>query len=116
MAVVAGNQGFLAIGDWLASYQADLIEIFQVEKNRLPSYSTIRRVLLTTDYQEYSKRLAQFFAVSPQSGETVAVDGKILRGSYQVQANNPNWEPHPAIMLVNAYVVERCLILYHFVL
>jgi hypothetical protein len=111
MAVVAGNQGFLAIGDWLNCYQADLIEIFSPEKKRLPSYSTIRRVLLKLDYQKYSQCLAQFFAISPKSGETIAVDGKVVRGSYQVQANNPNSEPHPAIMLVNAYSVERGLIL-----
>lgn len=111
MAIAAGNQGFLAIGDWLNCYQDELIKLFEVEKNRLPSYSTIRRVLLTLDYQKYSKCLAQFFAVSPKAGETVAVDGKVVRGSYQVQANNPNSEPHPAIMLVNAYIVERGLIL-----
>ncbi|HEY9782282.1 MAG TPA: hypothetical protein V6D09_19345 [Leptolyngbyaceae cyanobacterium] len=28
-----------------------------------------------------------------------------------MQAYNPNSEPHPAIMLVNAYIVERGLIL-----
>ena len=28
-----------------------------------------------------------------------------------MQASNPNSEPHPAIMLVNAYIVERGLIL-----
>ena len=85
--------------------------MFQVEKKRLPSYSTMRRVLLNLDYQKYSKCLTRFFAVSPNSGETVAVDGKVLRGSYQVQASNWNCEPHPAIMVVNAYIVERGLIL-----
>ncbi len=63
MAVAAGNQGFLAIGDWLNCYQEELIKLFEIEKNRLPSYSTSRRVLLTLDYQKYSKCLAQFFAV-----------------------------------------------------
>jgi len=82
MAVVAGNQGFLAIGDWLNCYRAELVEIFQVEKNRLPSYSTIRRVLLSLDYQKYSKCLAQFLGVKPKASETIAVDGKVLRGSY----------------------------------
>lgn len=61
-------------------------------------------------YGEYSKRLAKFFAVSPQSGETIAVDGKVLRGSYQVASEHSTLEPHPAIMLVNAYIVERGLI------
>ena len=73
MAVVAGNQGFLAIGDWLESYREDLQLIFQQQLQRLPSYSTIRRVLLRIDYGEYSKCLTKFFAVSPQSGETIAL-------------------------------------------
>lgn len=111
MAVVAGNHGFLAIGDWLESYREQLLEIFQPEKGRLPSYSTIRRVLLTIDNGEYAKRLAQFFVVTPQVGETIAVDGKVLRGSYQVASDASTLEPHPAIMLVNAYIVERGLIL-----
>ena len=38
LAVVAGNQGFLAIGDWLKSYKQQLKELFEVES--LPSYST----------------------------------------------------------------------------
>lgn len=106
MAVVAGNHGFLAIGDWLSSYREQLIEIFQPEKVWLPSYSTIRRVLLNIDYVEYSKRSPAFFAVTPVVGETIAVDGKVLRGSYQVASDHSTLEPHPAIMLVNAYIVE----------
>ena len=42
LAVAAGNQGFLAIGDWIDSYQEELIKLFEIEKHRLPSYSTIR--------------------------------------------------------------------------
>lgn len=43
LAVTAGNQGFLAIGDWLKAYQNELVKLFAPEKGRLPSYSTIRR-------------------------------------------------------------------------
>ncbi|WP_121971713.1 ISAs1 family transposase [Leptolyngbya sp. BC1307] len=111
LAIAAGNQGFLAIGDWLKSYQAELIELFNPPKRRLPSYSTIRRVLLTLDYKQYSAALARFFAVEPLPGETLAMDGKQLRGSYQIETNNPESPPHPAILLVSAYIVERGLIL-----
>ncbi len=44
-------------------------------------------------------------------GETIATDGKVLRGSYQLEEDNPYSTPHPAIMLVSAYIVERGLIL-----
>ena len=111
LAIVAGNRGFLAIGDWLTGYRQELIALFNPPKNRLPSYSTIRRVLLPLDYKEYSACLAKFFGIQPLPGETLAVDGKVLRGSYQLESDNLDSAPHPAIMLVSAYIVERGLIL-----
>ncbi|NER00812.1 MAG: ISAs1 family transposase [Cyanothece sp. SIO2G6] len=111
LAVTAGNHGFLAIGDWIKAYSDELLELFKPPKDRLPSYSTIRRVLLNVDYQDYAACLARFFAVQPLAGETVAVDGKVLRGSYEVISDDPRVESHPAIMLVSAYIVERGLIL-----
>jgi hypothetical protein len=111
LAVTAGNRGFLAIGDWLNSYRQDLLELFNPPQQRLPSYSTIRRVLLNVNYQAYSAALARFFEVAPLPGETLAVDGKVLRGSYQLETDNPDSPPHPAIQLVSAYLVERGLIL-----
>ena len=103
LAITAGNRGFLAIGDWLKVYQTELIELFNPPKRRLPSYSTIRRVLLSLDYQQYSAVLANFFEIEPLPGETLAVDGKVLRGSYQLETDNADSPPHPAIMLVSAY-------------
>jgi hypothetical protein len=79
--VVAGNRGFIAIGDWLKAYHAELVAIFNPPKGRLPSYSTIRRTLLRTDYQAYSGCLSRFFSIQPFPGETIAIDGKVLRGS-----------------------------------
>lgn len=111
LAVTAGNRGLLAIGDWLNSYRQDLLELFNPPKQRLPSYSTIRRVLLNVDYQVYSAALARFFEIEPFPGETIAVDGKVLRGSYQLETDNLNSPPHRAIQLVSAYLVERGLIL-----
>jgi DDE_Tnp_1-associated len=111
IAVAAGNKGFLAIGDWLKAYQTDLVELFQPPKGRIPSYSTIRRALLRTEYQTYSACLSRFFGIQPLCGETIAVDGKVLRGSYEAISDDPTVDSHPAIMLVSAYIVERGLIL-----
>jgi hypothetical protein len=109
LAVAAGNQGFLAIGDWLKSYSQPLKELFGIEC--LPSYSTIRRALLCLEYEDYSCRLASFFEITPIKGETLALDGKVLKGSYLLSQDNPNCEPHQAITLVSAYLVERGMIL-----
>jgi hypothetical protein len=111
LAVTAGNRGFQAIGDWLKAYQVELVELFQPPKGRLPSYSTIRRALLRTEYPAYSACLSRFFGIQPLGRETVALDGKSLRGSYEAISDDPRVESHPAIMLVSAYIVERGLIL-----
>lgn len=111
LAVSAGCRGFLSISDWLDSYREELLTLFEPPKNRLPSYSTIRRVLLTLDYEAYSLCLAKFFEIAPLPGETVALDGKVLRGSYLLETPASTAESHPAIQLVTVYVVERGLIL-----
>lgn len=111
MAVVAGNKGFLAIGDWIKVYRAELVELFQPPKGRIPSYSTIRRTLIRTEHESYAACLSRFFGIQPLPGETVAMDGKVIRGSYEAVSNDPKVDSHPAIMLVSAYIVERGLIL-----
>ncbi|MGB3201893.1 MAG: hypothetical protein WBA99_13395 [Nodosilinea sp.] len=68
-------------------------------------------MLLKLDYLDYSAALARFFGIEPLSGEILAVDGKVLRESHQLETDNPDSLPHPAIMLVSAYLVERGLIL-----
>jgi DDE_Tnp_1-associated len=111
LAVSAGNRGFLAIGDWLSAYHPELVALFDPPKGRIPSYSTIRRALLRIEYQDYSACLSRFFGIQPRVGETIATDGKVLRGSYQRGSDEPEVDSHPAIMLVSAYIVERGLIL-----
>nr|WP_199464524.1 ISAs1 family transposase [Acaryochloris thomasi] len=111
LSVTAGCRGFIAISDWLKSYRADLLALFEPAKDRLPSYSTIRRVLLDLDYKAYSACLASFFEIEPLSGETLAFEGKVLRGSYNVETPASTSESHRAIQLVTVYIVERGLIL-----
>jgi hypothetical protein len=111
LAISAGCRGFLAMQDWLKAYRVELLELFHPAKSRLPSYSTIRRVLLELDYEAYSGCLARFFQIEPQAGETIALDGKVLRGSYNLDTPASTTESHPAIQLVTVYVVERGLIL-----
>ena len=55
--------------------------------------------------------MANFFEIKPLAGETLALDGKVLRGSYLLSETNPYCEPDKAITLVTAYLVERGLIL-----
>lgn len=111
LAIAAGNRGFLAIGDWLKSYHDPLLELFKPDKDRLPSYSTIRRVLLQINEEHYAQCLSRFFEIIPGPGETVAADGKVLKHSFMTETDNPHCQAHPTIMMVTGYLVERGLIL-----
>lgn len=71
----------------------------------------MRRSLLYIDSTQYSVCLAKIFNVKPLCGETIALDGKVLKGSYQIENDNLNSDSHPAIMLVSTYIVERGFIL-----
>lgn len=100
LAISVGCRGFISISDWLHSYREELLVLFAPAKDRLPSYSTIRRVLLNIDYRAYSRCLAKFFEIEPLPGETIALDGKVLRGTYTVETSASTTESHRAIQLV----------------
>jgi hypothetical protein len=111
LAVFTSCRGINAMGDWVKGCRDDLVSLFEPRKGRLPSYSTLRRVMLGIDYQAYGACLSSFFEATPQAGETVAMDGKVLRGSYEVGAVDGRAPSHPAIQRVTSYRVERGLIL-----
>jgi hypothetical protein len=104
LGVAAGNRGMIAIGDWILANYFPLAKLFKV--SRLPSYPTIWRVLNKLDHHEFNQALASFFGASPQPLDTIALDGKALRGSYERNAVPPYDNNHPAILLVNAYWLE----------
>ncbi|MHC5713055.1 MAG: hypothetical protein ACYTX0_13060 [Nostoc sp.] len=56
------------MGDWIASYDEELIELLKPAKNRLPSYSTLRRALLQVNYEEYGACLTKFFNIQQVYG------------------------------------------------
>jgi len=87
------------------------LAIFSPAKNELPSYSTICRVLLSLDYKAYSLYLAKFFEIVSLRGETIAIDGEVLRGSYNLDTVSSTTESHPAIQLVTVYILKRGMIL-----
>ena len=103
LAISAGCRGFLSIGDWLKAYREPLIELFGFPKHGIPSYSTLRRTLLDLDYQSYGACVAKLFKIEPKRGETIALDGKVLRGSYTIEIGENRTASHLAIQLVTVY-------------
>lgn len=111
LAVVSGCRGLNAMGDWMKAKQEDLLELFEPTTGKLPSYSTLRRVMLVVEYAAYAACLGRFFGVNPKTGDMIASDGKVARGSYEVGAQDGQACSHPAIQLVTSYLVDQQFIL-----
>ena len=93
LATISGYLGYRAIEDFLAKHQAQLLTLFQPEKGRIPSYSTVRRVLMGVDFQQftqiYKNWIAHHLPRQPErAGEHwMSVDGKSLRGTASPEAH-----------------------------
>ena len=85
MATMSGYTGYRAIGDFAKRYKKELIEYLKVEKERLPAFATIRRVLIQIDHQKFGdvfeKWMGQYLQKEQQ--QWVSVDGKAIKGTKQ---------------------------------
>jgi len=89
MAIMSGYYGYRAIGDFIERNRSDLLSYLQPKKNRLPTFFTVRRVLMNLDFEEFSQ---QFYAwaknyIDIQPGEWVSIDGKAIGGTVKNQPN-----------------------------
>lgn len=90
MAVMSGYYGYRAMGDFIERNRSDLLKNLQPLKNRLPTFFTVRRVLMNLDFDEFSQ---QFYLwaknyIDIQPGEWVSIDGKAIGGTVENQPNS----------------------------
>jgi len=108
LAITAGNQ-WLAIGDWITSYreQIELLKPQKIDCPLIALYVVLCYALIIPSIL----RVLLSFDVQPDAGETIGLDGKVLKGFISTWNE---FRPHPAIMLVNAYIALVGLILEPF--
>lgn len=99
LATMSGYNGYRAIGDFIEKHAEQLIEEFKPKKSRLPSFSTVRRIIMSVNpvsfnsiYQEWLVEVKKAKALLTQSESEpekkeednenwCAVDGKAVRGA-----------------------------------
>lgn len=83
MGTMSGYLGYRAWGDFVQRHRSELVDSLQLPKGRVPSYSTIRRVMMGIDYEQLT-HIFQTWAsqyVEIQTGEWLSLDGKAIRGT-----------------------------------
>lgn len=110
MGTMSGYFGYRALGDFVKRHQSTLIESFAITKERVPSYSTIRRVMMGIDFAEFAavfNAWAARYACLAEAAEWVAIDGKSISGTLSAHTRmHQNF-----VSVVSAFSAQRGLVL-----
>jgi hypothetical protein len=110
MSTVNGYYGYRAIGDFVVRNKKELIKYFKLKKKRLPSFSTIRRVIMNIDFHELSEGFyiwsKEYVEIKP--GEWLNIDGKGINGTVSdMHSSKQNF-----INLVSVFAEKRGMVLF----
>lgn len=111
MAILSNSKSYRDIARFITKHSATLKKDFALKWKKPPSYTTIRNILqglnkeeLEASFRSYTQSLLDI----PQSDYIgVAVDGKVLRGSYD------HFQDKKAIQILSFFNTESELILAH---
>jgi DDE_Tnp_1-associated len=90
-------------------HRSILLRRLHLSKDRLPSYSTFRRVLIGLDFDQLSAAFVRWarLHVGIVEGEWLSIDGKSVRGT----ATNPGDPQQNFLSLVSLYAQKRGVML-----
>ena len=83
MGTMSGCLGYRALGDFVKRHKQSLIETLEIPKNRVPSYSTIRRVMMRMNFEELTQ-IFNYWAsqyIELDNFEWLATDGKSIKAT-----------------------------------
>jgi len=75
--------GYRALGDFVKKHQKELIKYLKPRNDKLPSFLTIRRVLINLDIKEFKKAIENWVLnyFEKENEKWISVDGKSINGS-----------------------------------
>lgn len=83
-ALAAGQRTVVEMAAWMQQHRAELLTELQPTRPRLPSLSTLRRLLWRIDLAALERQVAvhdqRLDALDPQAGQLAARGGQVLRG------------------------------------
>lgn len=91
LAQLSGYQGYREIGYFVKAHQESLRKTFALSHQKMPSYSTIRRVIMGVNWEEISEILLKWTKENYpkyQEIEGLAIDGKSLKSTVKNAGDN----------------------------
>ena len=83
MAIMSGYNGQRAIKDFINKHKKELIKLFKPKNNKLPSRTTIRRIMQNIDFNEFTKIFYKWSTkyVKIKKQDWISIDGKGINGT-----------------------------------
>ncbi len=109
MGMMSGYWGYRQLGRFVERHRRALIQLLEIPQARVPSYSTLRRVMLQLDYHQLQmvfNQWSQQYSLIPSS-EWISLDGKSLKNTV---SNYDNAQQN-FINCVSAFSHQRGLVL-----
>lgn len=108
---MSGYVGYRASTDFVKRHEKEIITSFYLTKARVPSYGTIRRVIMGVNYEElilaFNNWGRQY--INNSELEWIAVDGKALRNTVTNCDNNDN-NSHNFSTLVSFFSIKKGIV------
>jgi hypothetical protein len=85
MATMSGYQGYRAIGDFAIRYKKEIVEYLELEKEKMPSFATVRRVVMNIDHKKFGDIFTKWMRhyMKKNNSQWISVDGKAIKGTKQ---------------------------------
>jgi len=105
LGIMNGYDGYRAIGDFVVRNRGELISVFKPKDDRLPSFSTIRRVMGKIDFEELCKIFEEWASnnISIKKKDWISLDGKSISGTFPE-------ESHKFVNLVSLFCIDKKLV------
>ncbi|TBR58711.1 DDE transposase family protein, partial [Westiellopsis prolifica IICB1] len=83
MGTMSGCLGYRGLGDFVKRHKQSLIETLEIPKQRVPSYSTIRRVMMRVNFNDLTQVFNCWANQYMELGEFewLAIDGKSIKAT-----------------------------------
>ena len=105
LGMMSGYWGYRGLGRFVERHRRQLIDTLKIRGARVPSYSTIRRVMMQVDYQAVTQVFNEWASqyTNNSQGQWIAIDGKSLKNT----VNDCYGKQQNFVMMVSAFTHER---------
>ena len=112
LAILSGAEGYRGIESFFEIHLKKLKRKFNLKWKKRPAYTTVRNILKGVDEEEFEKAFRDYSKAiasleSSTKTRTIAIDGKVLRHSFD------NFEDKKALNILNAFASEAKLVIAH---